>query len=173
MRLFFALWPQELLAEMLTDVAERCSRRFGGRPMRVATIHMTLAFLGERPQADLPRITAAARTVRMKPFDLSLDRLGCWRHERLLWAGCQSLPSELQDLVDSLQGGLLNAGIAFNEAGRRFFPHVTLVRQLPAQAFPLALPTLPPLFWHCQNFVLVESRLSDVGATYRVIDAFG
>lgn len=173
MRLFFALWPQAHLAEMLADAAARCTQRFGGRAMRVATIHLTLVFLGERPRADLSRITAAARAVRMKPFDLSLDRLGGWRHKRLLWAGCQSPPNELQELADSLRASLLNVGIDFDEAARRFFPHVTLVRKLPAQAFPLALPALPPLSWRCQDFALVESRLSDVGAAYRVIETFG
>lgn len=173
MRLFFALWPEAPLAQMLANVAEQCTQRWGGRATRVAAIHMTLAFLGERPQAELSRIIAAAREVCIKPFDLSLDRLGGWRHQCLLWAGCQSPPGKLRDLVDSLRASLLNVDPAFGEAGRRFFPHVTLVRKLPVQAFPLAPRACQPRSWRCRNFVLVRSCLSATGATYDVLETFG
>ena len=47
MRLFFALWPPEDLSRALADGAEALARRFGGKPARRETIHLTLAFLGE------------------------------------------------------------------------------------------------------------------------------
>lgn len=177
MRLFFALWPNASVAKALSDVAEGCAQRLGGRATRAATIHMTLAFLGEQPREKLAEILAAARAVRMTPFDLSLDRLGSWRHHRLLWAGCRSAPAALQDLVADLRARLRDSAAVFGEgdaerAKWHFFPHVTLVRKLPAQAFPLALPELRPLSWPCRNFVLVESRLSADGADYRVINTF-
>ena len=177
MRLFFALWPPAPVAKALSDVAECCAQRLGGRATRTATIHMTLAFLGEQPREKLPEILAAARAVRMAPFDLSLDRLGGWRHHRLLWAGCQSAPVALQDLAAGLHARLRNSAAAFGagdaeRAKWHFFPHVTLVRKLPAQAFPLALPACRPLSWPCRSFVLVESRLSAAGAEYRLMDTF-
>ena len=75
-RLFFALWPSPHAVESLAGVARDCALRFGGRPTRAETVHMTLAFLGEQPDARFSDIVAAASSVAFAPFDLKLDRLG-------------------------------------------------------------------------------------------------
>ena len=173
MRLFFALWPEDRLAASLAEVAAECTKRFGGRKTRATTIHMTLAFLGEQPTARFPDIVAAARSIRWPPFSLTLDRLGAWPRNRLLWAGCLSPPDELLALADSLHAALRQTGVSFEDAKRRFVPHVTLARKLPENSFPLELPVFQARPWHCTHFVLVESRLSAGGADYRVVDTFG
>lgn len=47
MRLFFALWPSPAAAERLASAATDAAARLGGRPTRLETLHLTLAFLGE------------------------------------------------------------------------------------------------------------------------------
>ena len=172
MRLFFALWPPELVANSLETIAGGLAGRLGGRATRPETIHLTLAFLGEQPAERLPTILAAANAVRMTSFDLSVDRLDGWRHNRLLWAGCQSVPGALLALVDGVRGALRQASIPFDDAPRRFVPHLTLVRKLPDAAFPFASSAMTPLSWRCDRFVLVESRLSSNGPNYRVLAEF-
>lgn len=172
MRLFFALWPSPETVEALASVACERARYLGGKATRSETIHLTLAFLGEQPAESLPEIVAAARAVRAAPFEVVVDQLGVWRHNRLLWAGCQSLPAELTVLVDSLRAALREAAIRFDEEHRRFMPHLTLVRKLPETAFPLVLPPISPLVWHCGRFVLVESVLSASGPSYHVLADF-
>lgn len=171
MRFFFALWPPPALAGCLAEQAQVCASHFGGRATRAETIHLTLAFLGEQPDARLGDIVAAARSLTMTPFDLSLDRFGAWRHNRLLWAGCREAPEALLALASSLRGALLQAGIRF-DAERGFAPHLTLVRSLPDTAFPLALPLLAPLSWRCTGFMLMESRPLAGGAGYRCVAEF-
>ena len=172
MRLFFALWPSPETVEALAGVASEGARRLGGKATQAETIHLTLAFLGEQPAECLPEVMAAARTVRTAPFELVIDQLGVWRHNRLLWAGCQSLPGELTALVEGLRVALHQVAIRFDEEHRRFMPHLTLVRKLPEAAFPPSLPPISPLVWHCDRFVLVESVLSTSGPSYRALADF-
>ena len=172
MRLFFALWPPELVANSLAMIAGGLAGRLGGRATRPETIHLTLAFLGEQAAERLPAILAAASAVRMTSFDLSVDRLDGWRHNRLLWAGCQAVPEALLALVDELRADLRHASIPFDDELRRFVPHLTLVRKLPEEAFPFPSSTMTALSWRCDRFVLVESRLSSNGPNYRVLAEF-
>ncbi len=171
MRLFFALWPPPAVATTLAGQAQVCAGHFGGRATRAETIHLTLAFLGEQANECLGDIVAAARSLTMTPFDLRVDRLGAWRHQRLLWAGCGEAPEALLAQASFLRRALLQAGIRFDDA-RVFAPHLTLVRSLPDTAFPLALPLLAPLSWRCTGFTLVESQRLAGGAGYRRVAEF-
>lgn len=172
MRLFFALWPSPHAAESLAGIARDCALRFGGRPTRAETVHMTLAFLGEQPDARFSDIVAAASSVAFAPFDLKLDRLGAWRHNRVLWAGCREAPETLSSLTAGLHAALAQAEVRFDAESRPFNPHVTLLRSLPASAFPVLPPSLTPRVWRCERFVLVASQGLPDGAGYRQLATF-
>ena len=172
MRLFFALWPPEGVADTLTGLARQQAERYGGKITRPESIHLTLAFLGEQPVDRLAEIVDVARRVGMVSFDLVIDRLGSWRHNRLLWAGSETVPHALSSLVDDLCGALRRAAIPFDNDPHGFVPHLTLLRKLPAAAFPLAPMSIQPIHWSCASFVLVESCLSSAGANYRVVAEF-
>lgn len=165
-RLFFALWPPAGLAEQLAGLARQLG---GGRATRADTIHLTLAFLGERAVADIAALTEAAAEVRAAAFELVLDRLGYWAHNRLAWAGCAPAPG-LDRLVECLRERLAAAGLAVDGENRPFFPHLTLVRRLAATPVLPALPQLDP--WPCRGFVLVRSRLAAAGPTYDILGQF-
>jgi RNA 2',3'-cyclic 3'-phosphodiesterase len=170
MRLFFALWPAPDLAEQLAGIARAAAGRFGGKPTRQESIHLTLAFLGELPEAQLPQLLAAAWTVRGQPFVLHLDRFGHWPRKQLLWAGEASPNAALGELVGDLQNALGTAGFAL--AGRYpvFAPHVTLVRAIP-ETRELAAP-FATIAWPCSSFVLIRSQRSDEGSSYQVVAEF-
>ncbi|WP_153109092.1 RNA 2',3'-cyclic phosphodiesterase [Propionivibrio limicola] len=169
MRLFFALWPPADARRRLAAGATSGARLLGGRATRVETIHLTLVFLGEVAEAQLPLVLAAGERVRSAPFELRIDQLGYWRHNRLLWAGCTTMPPELQSLVDDLRQALTEAGIAFDDAKRRFVPHVTLVRKVPEARVAGSLPVIKPILWSCARFALVESQLTEHGSVYRML----
>ena len=171
MRLFFALWPTSAVADALAGLAREAVVSIGGKATRAETIHLTLAFLGEHPAAQLPAIVAAAKTVRMAPFEMTIDRLVIWRRNQLLWAGCESVPEPLPALALALREAMRQAGIAFDETHTTFAPHVSLVRKLPAQVTE-NLPLFGPLLWRSERFVLVESCLSNAGPFYRVVAEF-
>jgi 2'-5' RNA ligase len=174
-RVFFALWPSPPLASALADVALAAAKRYGGRTSRPDTIHLTLAFLGEVPEAALPTLCALAAELKAPPFELVIDRLGFWPHNHLLWAGCSTTPAPLQDMVVDLQNTLIAAGFTPDLAGRRFTPHLTLLRKVPVISQPGSaepLPEISPLPWHCSRWVLVRSRSNAQGASYQAIGDF-
>jgi len=170
-RVFFALWPPPVLAGKLADIAVTAAGQFGGRPTRRDTIHMTLAFLGDVAEARLPLLCASASRVVARSFDLTVDRLGFWRHNHLLWAGCRAVPPALPTLAGELSAVLDQAGFAIADRERRFAPHVTLLRRVPADDCQ-PLPAIDPLRWSCAHFVLVRSRLSAAGSSYQTLAEF-
>ena len=174
-RVFFALWPSPPLASALADVALAAAQRYGGRSSRPDTIHLTLAFLGEVPEAALPTLCALASEIKVSPFELVIDRLGFWPHNQLLWAGCSTTPAPLQDMVLTLQKSLIAAGFTPDRVDHRFTPHLTLLRKVPLNSQPGSdepLPEIYPLPWHCSRWVLVRSHSNAQGASYQAIGEF-
>ena len=170
-RVFFALWPSSELADALAGVAHDAAARFGGRPARRDTIHLTLAFLGDVPVSKLPDLCTLGRRLQADAFELSIDRIGYWAHNRLLWAGCSAIPEGLSAVQQRLQVLLSEGGYPFDSPNRRFTPHITLVRKLALAESPVFLP-LPAQSWPCASFVLVQSNLTPDGPNYRVIETF-
>ena len=174
-RVFFALWPAPEVAERLGDIARDAALSFGGRATRRDTIHLTLAFLGNVPEARLPELSMAAATVGAEPFAINVDQLGFWSHNHLLWAGCQAPSAPLDALSGQLRQALARAGFRVGGEGRNFVPHVTLVRRVPEASAPserCPLPLIEPLIWRNERFVLVRSTLTELGSSYQIIDEF-
>lgn len=166
-RVFFALWPDAVVLATLDQAAREGAARLGGRVTKPETQHLTLAFLGDVTLDSLPALHEAAGRVACPAFAFTLDRLGFWRHNRILWAGSsrneRALAGLVRDLVSEIQavGGKVDGG------SRPFVPHVTLVRNV--RENPLELPALPAVGWECRDFVLVRSRLSARGAAYETL----
>jgi len=172
MRLFFALWPPTEVAEQLCAIARSAAKRFGGKPTRQETIHLTLAFMGDVPEEQLPRLIQGAQTLRAAPFELGLDGLGYWQHNHLLWVGSSSTCMALVELNEKLQMALIESGFALAGRERIFTPHITLIRKLPETDVPLPLPAIDTINWPCSGFSLVRSQLSDAGSSYQNISSF-
>lgn len=165
-RVFFALWPDRELAGDLAATARECAGLVGGRPTRQETIHLTLVFVGEVAETCISNLLAVAQRVRGPHCRICLDRLGYWRHNRLLWAGGEAPPG-LNILVRRLRRELDAAGIAYADGGRAFVPHLTLVRKvLPSEH---QFPGFLPREWHVSRFVLVRSCLSPQGPDYQLL----
>ena len=160
MRLFFALWPDEPTRSGLHDLSARMRKACGGRRIGRDNIHATLAFLGERPEAELPSLLGAAAGVRASAFDLSLDETGYWKHNRIAWAGASAPPAQLAELAASLRQGLSGAGIASDP--KPFVLHVTLLRDASP---PREALSADPIRWPVAEFALVQS----VGGRYSIL----
>jgi 2'-5' RNA ligase len=168
-RLFFALWPPAAVARRLHDEALSLQRACGGRAMRRETLHLTLAFLGAIPVSRVAAAEAAADAVSAGRFTLELDRLACWKHNRIAWAGCTRTPEALAGLAGDLARNLCTAG--FKLDARPFAVHATLVRNADCAA---SLPALPsPLVWPVEDFALVESHTGPGGSRYEVVRRWG
>lgn len=167
-RVFFALWPDAGAAARLASLGQALTAH-GGRAMRPATLHLTLAFVGAVSTEQLAALRYLAATVRGDSFALRLDRLGCWPQRGVLWAGCHEPPSALRRLSADLMRVLVGAGFAVARHGEKPVPHVTLARRVRSRDLP---PLETPVAWQVEEFVLVESHLHPSEASYRRLATF-
>jgi RNA 2',3'-cyclic 3'-phosphodiesterase len=138
------------------------SKVCGGRVMRRDSLHMTLAFIGEIPIERVAELKRIAGDVVAQPFDLTVDRLGYWRHNRILWAGADAAP--LTALAERLAAKLASA--EFRLDARPFVAHMTLLRDAECAG---ALACRVPVRWPVTEFLLVQAGLSALGAHYEAI----
>jgi RNA 2',3'-cyclic 3'-phosphodiesterase len=166
-RLFLALWPEPALAGRLQAVSAEAFKVCGGRQMRAKTLHLTLVFLGDVPESRIPALREAMGRVDGRPFQLTVDRLAYWKHNRIVWGGCSKQPAALGKLVSDIRRQVVALGLA--GGSEAFSPHVTLLRK----ARPLGeLPSLQPVEWPVCEWVLMESCRSATGSDYRRLAAW-
>jgi RNA 2',3'-cyclic 3'-phosphodiesterase len=164
-RLFFALWPASDLQAKLAAWAKQAAGR--GRAMRRENLHLTLAFLGATESALVPDLIALAAGVRFAPSRLPLDRVGYWKHNRIIWCGTHEEPQTLAALVGDLRSRLDAAGIRYDP--KPFVSHVTLVRN--AAGLPPE-PAWTPLVWEARALALVRSTRVEGRVAYQVLQRF-
>ncbi len=133
--------------------------------MQRDSLHMTLAFIGAASPSQLAALQDFAGKISGEPFDMLLDRLGCWPHNRIFWIGSSKLPSRQRRLFDALVEGLATAGFSIDK--RPFIPHVTLMRNAYCDIQP---EWVTPIRWHVNEFVLAESCRQTEGPRYRVLN---
>jgi 2'-5' RNA ligase len=163
LRLFFALWPDDATRDALIGAGKLLHQHWGGRLMRADTLHITLAFLGSTPVDQLDALFACADTVRADAFELILDQVGYWRHNRIGWLGASQMPPQHLELVGALNAALRAAGYSVD--ARPHVPHATLLRNTAGGE----LPACEPVRWPLSDFVLVASRREADGMHYDVI----
>jgi 2'-5' RNA ligase len=164
-RLFFALWPDAAGRERLERLAGELATYASGKPVPIAKVHLTLAFLGQVDDARMATAVDAARAVRFAGFSFALDRVGSFRGARVAWAGCAGTPAPLAALAQSLAVRLGKAGFALED--RPYAPHATLARRI-AHAVPPA--AIAPIEWPVGGFSLVRSETGT--GRYAVLEAF-
>ena len=150
-RLFFAVWPGEAAAA-LARLAAEVAIVADGKPVPIGKIHITLAFLGEVPDARRELAAQAGRELRFEPFGFTLDRVGSFRAARVAWAGSARTPRPLAALQEALAARLNAARFALEE--RAFTPHATLARRTRR---PVPKAAIEPIAWEVGAFTLVRS----------------
>jgi 2'-5' RNA ligase len=123
MRLFIAVDLSESMKAALIEAQnEMYDGGVRGSYTREENLHLTLAFIGEMPDAE-PALEALSG-VSFTPFELSLEGLGCFGD--LWWAGMRASPA-LEALARRVRRALADSGVPFDR--KRFSPHVTLLRK--------------------------------------------
>ena len=124
MRLFISI---PLLPEMRRGITETMNqlKKAGvrGRYIPVENLHITLAFIGEMP--DARPIQKALANVKIEPFEMRLSGLGTFGN--LLWIGLEKEP-KLEQLVSRVREALDEAKIPFDR--KKFSAHITIVREM-------------------------------------------
>ena len=163
-RVFFALWPDPDVQAALHRYGGLLHRELGGRLTRADSVHLTLLFLGDVAQSQLPAVAALGDRLRLAPFSMTIDTARCWRHNEIAWVGPGDTPAALSALADQLQTAAASAG--FPVERRPYAAHVTLVRKVRCRPLELAPPGIE---WPVREFVLVRSQLHPDGSRYSVI----
>jgi RNA 2',3'-cyclic 3'-phosphodiesterase len=163
-RLFFAAWPAPEVQRAMHELARHYQSECGGRAIPERNLHLTLAFLGNIERAGLAGLKACAAGISVTACDLAIDRVGYWRHNRIVWAGVDRCPAALPALAAALASGLRTLGYELDS--RAYVPHVTLLRD--ARRTP-GDPAVPAIEWPVRDFALVESVPRGQGRVYEVL----
>ena len=167
LRLFVALrLPADTVAALVAWQHEALSR---GRIVPPDNLHFTLAFLGQRPLAELEQIVAALRDAAEPADPIRLVPKG-YRETRSV--GMLILTDEggaATRLAEDLQGRLEQLGVYVRER-RRWLPHVTVVR---FREQPRLRPPVPDLGEVVpSDAAAFISQLRPTGAQYLVVESF-
>jgi RNA 2',3'-cyclic 3'-phosphodiesterase len=169
MRLFYAIECDRASQNMLQKAAaELKNESAGGRWTRPENYHLTLAFLGEQPEAKLSLLASILdETVQdAKPFDLAFSGWGTFgRKNDILWIDVTADP-ELYNLVQRLRD-LLNAHQLPAE-DRPYQPHLTIARQIRIPPGYSPNWTRPPVRQTVRDIVLMESLRVQNRLVYQV-----
>jgi len=138
-------------------------------------LHVTLKFLGEIREDQLPQVcdAATAASAQVPPFSMRIKGLGCFPNPhsaRVLWCGVEDLTQSCRRWVELADP--LFAQLGFPPENRAFTPHITLGRsRAPGGGRVLSemLETAPPPETESmtvRQVVVFESRLLPTGAQY-------
>lgn len=132
MRLFIAVGLGEEMREKLAEVSAGLAHRLQGVSwVRPENIHLTLKFLGEVGEDDIPAVGQALDETASchRPFDLSGRGLGAFpspSRPRVIWAGLEGDRESLSRLARDVEERLSALGFPAEE--RPYHPHLTLGR---------------------------------------------
>jgi 2'-5' RNA ligase len=133
--------------------------------VRRENLHATLAFLGEIDRSRLPELATLAQESVAGRFELVLDRIGYWPHNRIVYAAPTLTPEPLRTLAQAL--ALHLAGAGFRTEERPYFAHLTLLRA--ARRAPAGV-CIAPVRWPVDAIALVESARCEGRLVYRPLE---
>lgn len=192
MRLFVALdIDQEIRYRLASFMSHMHALAPAVRWVQPDSLHVTLKFIGERPDASVKDVENALRGIHAKPFQLSFRGAGFFPTEksaRVFWIRIEA-DAALTDLAAQIERSLVPIGIEPEK--RAFSPHLTLARAGNGSGSPgrqkgdrpnrrfaalqAKLSTIPSPDFGTMNaaeFFLYRSQLSSRGAQYTKIARF-
>src|SRR5437899_8788301 len=132
-RTFIAIDLGKTIRDRLVALQEAVAKSVTGvKWVEPDNLHVTLLFLGEVDDRELPALCRAVQEVTqtLPAFTLSIEGAGCFpnlRRPHVLWVGCGAGSQEVCALHDALEPPLLELG-CYRREERKYAPHVTLGR---------------------------------------------
>ena len=169
LRLFVALDLPPVAVSALVAFRDAAADPDVWRPLEPGTFHVTLAFLGYRPEGDVAAVGGVLAGLEPRaPAALGLGDglLLPPRRARVLTVALEDGSGALGALQAEVAGGLEAAGLYTPEA-RPFRPHVTVARLRPRARAPRELTVAPEqVAFRAGPVVLYRSHVGRGGATY-------
>jgi len=166
MRLFYAVpVPADVRIE-LKGMAESLGHDW--RPSPESQLHITMAFMGEVPEEELPAIISAGETAAgmIRPFFMKLGSAGGFPNDRnpRVWFIHVESP-ELMRLHEALRPGVARWADA-----KPFKGHLTIAR--PRSPGATGRPMEINREWRVDRFDLIRSKLGSGGAEHILVKEF-
>lgn len=192
MRLFIALDIDDNIRERLARFVDGV-RNFApdARWVKPESLHVTLKFIGEQPDAAVEKIRQALATILAANTEIQFRGYGFFptsKSARVFWIGMEAGP-QLASLAATIDNKMATLGIP--EEDRFFSPHLTLARSAGGSGSPRrrkgdgstrtfqrlqeklsALPTPEFGTMTPHEFFLYQSQLSPKGSKYTKLTAF-
>jgi 2'-5' RNA ligase len=192
MRLFVALDIEDIIRERIARFLDGV-RNFApeARWVKPESLHVTLKFIGEQPEAAVETIRSTLRTVGGDAPEIHFQGYGFFptaKSARVFWIGMEAGP-QLAALATAIDQKMPALGIAKED--RAFSPHLTLARagggsgsprwrtgDRPNRVFQVlqdkltALPTPEFGSMTAREFCLYQSQLSPKGSKYTKLATF-
>jgi RNA 2',3'-cyclic 3'-phosphodiesterase len=168
LRLFVALELPAPVRAALLSFREAAADPGVWRPVAADALHLTLAFLGRRPESDVRLIEPVLRTEDGPAPRLALAGAVLLppRRARVLCAEVADPDGTLAALQARVSDGLEAAGV-YRPEKRPFRAHATVARIRPRVRPPRAVTAAPePLGFHGEAVTLFVSHLHPHGARY-------
>lgn len=187
LRLFIAIPLPEMLLRQLAQVQRTLEKQMPAgvvRWVKPEGIHLTLKFLGDTPEGEVPAIREALTAVARRAVSctFAVGDLGCFpnlRRPRVIWVGVQEPGGQLRALQEAVERAMVPLG--YPPEGRPFSPHLTLgrvrdgipsrdVTRIGEVVVATALGTLGEV--RVDLFALIRSVLKPTGAEYTPLAEF-
>ena len=142
-------------------------------------LHLTLFFLGDVDERDIPSVCDAVdrEVSKSTSFEMSVERVGSFPNHyrpRVLWVGIVEGARELSSLHERLEPCLLKLG-CYRREDRKFTPHVTIGRiRSDHRQQGLAKELAKYNSWQggqtsVQELLIMRSELTPRGPSYSVL----
>jgi 2'-5' RNA ligase len=166
LRVFLGLrLPDDTLESLVAWQARQLS---GGRLAPRDNLHLTLAFLGSRPEGELQPILDLLGWAARDAEPAALEVTGYRETRSVGMLTLLDVSGAAAALAERLHGELEELGVYRRET-RPWLPHVTVLR---FRQRPRLRPETPELGWVSSDAAAFLSRLHPSGALYEVLKSF-
>ena len=175
LRVFVALpVPDDVVRAVDEAVGALRDRHADLRWSRPEGWHLTLAFLGQVEEEQVPAVEAAvaeaAHQLDVGAIELTVGGAGHFKR-RILWLGVDDQPGgAVSALAAAIQQALVEAGLPCEE--RPVHPHITLARTRGRSRLPGDLETQVPtveVSWVAETVDVLRSHLGRGGSRYETL----
>ena len=182
MRLFVSVDLPDDFAAAVEDLQEQFAGASGLNFVDPEQAHVTIKFLGEVNQGELPRVKNALRRAvdeaGVAPFEATYEGLGVFPdigYIQVVWLGVSDGADEMTALHEAVEREVTRLG--FDPEDHEFTPHVTVARMEHAGGKELVqenVEELSPTVGAAEvdEIRLTESVPTDEGPEYSTVESF-
>lgn len=177
MKLFIAIEIPENVQKQITELQkninftpDQAKHTFSKEP------HITLKFLGEISEVNLPKIQESLKKISFQKFKAEINQNASFANEdylRVAWFTLE--PQQLTQLHQKIEQQLKSVRTKKNKS-EIFIPHITIARFKYVKDRKLIIEQIKKLKitaeWKVSSFKLIKSTLTPKGPVYEILEEY-